>query len=305
MKRLGSIDPTLFWKLFDTQIEPILSYASEVWGLDSKATNQIEKIHTFSIKRFLNLPLHSSNKMLYGETGRYPLYIRTAIKCVKYWLRITKLPKTRISKQTYEMLFTQNEIGKNNWVSKIQNILTKNGFGIVWLCQGVGYENNFLSVFKDRLISSYKQNWHSEIETNEKYKWYYSFKNAFDAEKYLTFITTKKFRDTLVRFRLRACGLRSHKVWFFAEPDVSNNCPLCGFEQEDEIHVLFHCHAYEKFRSRFPFTKQCSMIDDLTRMQNTLKNEDEAKITALSKFLTVSLNYRQKAIESGQEVKTN
>ena len=55
------------------------------------------------------------------------------------------------------------------------------------------------------------------IESNEKYILFYSFKNSLVAENYLSFMTTKRFRDTLTRFRLRACGLRSHKVWFLTE----------------------------------------------------------------------------------------
>ena len=43
------------------------------------------------------------------------------------------------------MLLAEHSQGKVNWVSKIQRILTENGFGIVWLCQGVGYEMRFVA----------------------------------------------------------------------------------------------------------------------------------------------------------------
>ena len=120
------------------------------------------------------------------------------------------------------MLLAEHNQGKVNSASRIQRILIENGFGIVWLCQGVGYEIRFVGEFKDRFTSCYKQNWHSEIESNEIYKWFYSVKNSFVAENYLSFITTERFRDTLTRFRLRACGLRSHKVWFLAEASENN-----------------------------------------------------------------------------------
>ena len=87
MRRLSSSDPKVFRKLFDTQIEPILTYAAEVWGLED--VGQIEKVQIFAMKRFLGVPLHSSNKLLYGESSRYPLFTRTtvkAVKCFKYWL---------------------------------------------------------------------------------------------------------------------------------------------------------------------------------------------------------------------------
>ena len=112
MRRLNCSDPTVLWKRFDSQIEPIFTYAAEVWGLED--VGPIEKVQTFAMKRFLGVPLHSSNKLLYGETGRYPLFIRTAVKCVKYWLKLTKLPLSRLSRQVYEMLLAEHNQGKVN-----------------------------------------------------------------------------------------------------------------------------------------------------------------------------------------------
>jgi hypothetical protein len=71
MRKLHSTDITLFWKLFDTQIQPMLTYAAEVWGLVDNI--QMEIVHTYAIKRFVNVPLHTSNKMIYSEIGRYTI----------------------------------------------------------------------------------------------------------------------------------------------------------------------------------------------------------------------------------------
>ena len=69
-RSLSCSDPTVLWKLFDTQIEPTLIYAAEVWGLED--VDPVEKVQTFAMKRFLGVPLHSLNKLLYGETGKIP-----------------------------------------------------------------------------------------------------------------------------------------------------------------------------------------------------------------------------------------
>ena len=116
MRSLNSSDPMIFWKLFDSQTEPMLTYAAEVWGLEN--VGQIEKVQTFAMKRFLSLPMHSSNNRLYGETGRYPLFIRTAVKCIKYRIRLIRLPLSRLCRQTYDMLLIQQ--GRINWVAKVQ-----------------------------------------------------------------------------------------------------------------------------------------------------------------------------------------
>lgn len=295
MRKLNTADPCLFWKMFDTQIEPILTYAAEVWGLDE--AQSIEKVHTFAIKRFLNVPLHSSNKMVYGETGRYPLFIRTTVKCIKYWIKLTRLPMTRLSRQAYKMLLAQSEAGRENWTTKVKKVLVENGFGFVWLSQGVGMERHFLRQFKDRLICCYKQNWHSEIEENVKYKWFYSFKCAFQAEKYLC-ITDRWRRDNFARFRLRTCGLYSNKQWFVIDEQVQNClCPLCTEEPEDEVHFLFKCKCYASLRQKFAILECASSQPDMNTVFRLLASSDLRVMRSLACFIAMALDIRKKKME--------
>ena len=42
------------------------------------------------------------------------------------------------------MLLAEHNQGKVKWMSKIQRILTENGFGILWLYQEVDYEVRFV-----------------------------------------------------------------------------------------------------------------------------------------------------------------
>ena len=125
------------------------TYAAEVWGLEDA---QIEKIRTFEIKRFLNVPLHSSNKMIYGETGRFLLFIRTSVKCIEYWLKLTRLPMTTICRQASKMLLLQHEAGRQNWATRIQNILAKMvlilfGGAKVWVLRHVSLLNLKIGLF--------------------------------------------------------------------------------------------------------------------------------------------------------------
>ena len=76
---LGERSPSMLFKLFDTQIQPMLNYGAEVWGLEADHT-PIERIHLFAVKRFLNTSIRTPNVMVYGETGRYPLFMSTYMK---------------------------------------------------------------------------------------------------------------------------------------------------------------------------------------------------------------------------------
>eukprot|EP00745_Piridium_sociabile_P021339 TRINITY_DN32826_c0_g1_i3.p1 TRINITY_DN32826_c0_g1~~TRINITY_DN32826_c0_g1_i3.p1 ORF type:complete len:254 (-),score=11.51 TRINITY_DN32826_c0_g1_i3:14-775(-) len=62
-----------YFKIFDSKIKSILLYSSEVWGLHK--LDSIEKVHMLACKCFLGVPMCTPNNMIYGDLGRYPLYI--------------------------------------------------------------------------------------------------------------------------------------------------------------------------------------------------------------------------------------
>ena len=185
-KSLSSIECyslDVFSKLFDSKVAPILTYACELWGMHD--INEVERVHTNSFKRFLNVSIHCSNMTLYADTGRLPLCITLKLRCVKYWLRLINMNDKRLSKQAYNRLYTLSEQGLNNWVTNVKHVLESNGFGIVWLFKGVGNESLFLNDFKIRLIDCYKQSWHAKISTSENFSTFYSFKSVILKESFL------------------------------------------------------------------------------------------------------------------------
>ena len=71
MNKLEIVTKNTF-KLFDSQIQPSLLYASEVWCL-LVTDDDIEKVHTYACKRFLNVLLRTPNNFVYDELGRFLL----------------------------------------------------------------------------------------------------------------------------------------------------------------------------------------------------------------------------------------
>ena len=101
-------------------------YASEIWG--TVRLDGIEKVHMMACKCFLGVPLRTPNKMVYGELGRYPLFVNSTLRCLKYWLRVLKMDDIRIPKQAYKMMILMDESEKKCWVTQVKNVLSKNGF---------------------------------------------------------------------------------------------------------------------------------------------------------------------------------
>ena len=100
---IGEHSPEIFFKMFDCQIQPILTYGSEVWGL-SDNQESIERVHLSAFKRFLGVNSKSPRHLIYGETGRHPLFVNTYARCIKFWLRLTCMDDGRYPRKAYDML---------------------------------------------------------------------------------------------------------------------------------------------------------------------------------------------------------
>ena len=178
--------------------------------------------------------------------------------------------------------------------------MTENGFGIVWLCQGVCYQSRFAAEFKDRLLACYKQNWHSKIENSDKYRWFYSFKTYLEADKYLSVITNKWHRDSLARFRLR-CGLRSRTRWFRNDEQARDStCPSCSNGDEDEMHLLFVCTAYAEIRRKYDIFKTVADQPNGNHVHSLLAGKDQMKLKKLSQYVAEAMCIRKKKLEISQ-----
>ena len=76
-----------FFKIFDSKIQSLFLYSSEIWGIH--ILDSIERVHLISCKRYLGVPIRTPNKMVYGELGTYPLFIASYVRCIKYCFSLT------------------------------------------------------------------------------------------------------------------------------------------------------------------------------------------------------------------------
>ena len=65
------IAPTVLFKIFDTQIQPIIGYSGEVC-YDRKVNRRLESLQIIYIKHALGVKVQTSILAVFGETGRYP-----------------------------------------------------------------------------------------------------------------------------------------------------------------------------------------------------------------------------------------
>ena len=87
--------PIRIWlKLFESVIEPVLLYGSEVWGPISYQNqahwdkNPVEILHLEFCKSILQVHRKTTNKACRAELGQLPLFIKIQKRAIKYWLHL-------------------------------------------------------------------------------------------------------------------------------------------------------------------------------------------------------------------------
>ena len=247
--KFGENNPRLFFKMFDSQIKPMLTYGSEIWGLSADHT-VLERVHSFAIKRLLNVSIKTPTKMIYCESGRYPLYIITYTNSIKYWIKITRLQENRIPLKAYKTLYDLHCRNKTNWVSRICFALYRYGFGFVWENQGVENVNAFLLTFRQRLLDCYLQDLEYTLNTHERYSMYSTFMHLWEPPQYIHLIKNSFLRKFLTRMRLGVSQLKPHRFRFsVVHNDLS--CVFCPGVEESELHFILVCPAYQSLREQF------------------------------------------------------
>ena len=100
------------------------------------------------------------------ELGRVNYVTKRYFNIIKYWFKFLKTPENKYIKLIYNLMINDLEElpNKTNWASLVRQLLMFLGFYEVWLAQGVGNIDAFLSVFKQRLDDTFMQNWRERID---------------------------------------------------------------------------------------------------------------------------------------------
>ena len=264
----------IFIGLFDTYVNPVLSYGAQIWGFRNAC--EIEKVHRKFLKRLLGVNSNVNNDVIYGELGRFPLFINRYVNIVKYWFKLL-YSENCILREVYLSL-ERNCTNSVNWVSNVKDILQRYGFNEVWMYPYSVEINTFLSLFKQRIRDTYITEWKTSIESSTRLRLYREIKDEFILENYLINIINPKIRKALTKLR---CV--SHSLQIEIGRRGVNRCEyrqrLCKYcnlnDIEDEFHFLLICPLYKTERISYLkqyFWKEPSMYKCVQLLKN--KNVD-------------------------------
>ena len=283
------LKPKVLCQLFDALVGSILSFSSEVCGFGK--CKEIERIHLKFYKTLLKVKSSTCNMGVYGELGRYPLYISRYARNIKFWCGINETDNILIN-TLYDSLPKDCRMGKKNWASNVKTLLDNFGFSYVWDNPFTVNLKSFHLIFRERVIDVFKQEWFNKISLSGSLTLYKNFKQSFGIENYLD-VLPSKLRIHISKLRLSAHQLRI-ETGRYARNRLERALRLCTIcdksDIEDENHFVLVCPVYDSIRKKYIrplYSKRPNVFKFITLMQtnqlNILRN--------LGKYLCESLPY--------------
>ena len=160
----GEMSALTYLHIFDTQIRPILEYGSAIW-FTNKSLEVLEKVQTKFFKRALGVGDSTPHLSLYGDTGKFPLLLRQRYAFLKFWVRLTQMPKGSVLRDIYE----EHTLLNTPYMIKVRSALEAAGV-IPDELPIVNKENKnfFLRIIRNNSEFIFKSMWYNEISDTEK-----------------------------------------------------------------------------------------------------------------------------------------
>ena len=281
----------VFLKIFDAQVQPIMQYGSEIWGL-SNAASECEKVHLYALKKYLNVDQKTPNDLVYTETCRYPISINSVINCIRYWLKLVLMESYRLPRKAYDSLYALDSRGKETWVTNVRLCLTQNGFGYAWLNQGVGNDKKFLAELKCRLVDSKWQNIQAHINESDRFVFYSMITpDMKNLPCHITIDLNRHLKSILSKFRFGISTINVHYFRYRHHTQRNLLCPYCKSVEENEIHFMLCCPLYGNIRRQF-IREKYFRTPNLTKLRILMCSKNEKTIGNLCRYVYAALKIR-------------
>ena len=167
--KMSHCAPKREFKLFDTLVGSVLSYACEVWGFHGAP--DIERIHSQFCRYLLGVKKSTNIAALHTELGRLPMIISRKLRILRYWFKIINTENV-VVREIYNILLQDvtngNAYNGSNWAYQVKSMLENLGFNYIWHNQA--FEENSYSMIKQRLFDTAKQDLLMQIIPQQNYK---------------------------------------------------------------------------------------------------------------------------------------
>ena len=273
--------------LFEKTIIPIMTYGCELWGFEN--CEILQKLQLKYYKIILKLRVSTPSLMVYGETGKYPLWVTVKTRVLTYWFKLMNdINQNKLASVVYRILLTLSEKGIHNnpYLMFVRTSLIEVGLSNLWLTHDT--TNISLSWFKRHvkncLQDLFIQQWFSHVDIDSVYLNYRLFKDTFQQEPFLK-ILPNNCSITLIRFRTTNNCLPVNVLRHEGIPREERICTKCSMQDiGDEYHYILICPFFKKKRANI-LPKRYIRNPNILKFNEIFNSNDKALLLKLKHFI--------------------
>ena len=252
-KASGGMPYQVYTKLYDTLVQPIISYGAGIWG--NREFSSINSVQHKACRFFLGVGKYTPNAATEGDMGWHFPQQRIGLAVTRLWCRLMNMDPSRINKR----VFLWSKRGNTrNWAYKTETFFNKLNMEHLLSNQ---WTTNIKSVIDDMnmvLFEHYEVEWAKSLNREEairgngrnKLRTYRLLKNEYSSDAYVTKTMPRKYRSALAKFRCGVAPLRLETGRYENLDESERLCILCDSNQiESEQHSLLECSMFENYRN--------------------------------------------------------
>ena len=247
----GHLPINHYLKVFDTQIRPIIEYASEIW-CPGTPVKDLERVHLKFLKSILGVSQSTPTAAILGETGRFPLHMRQ---------------QDNLLYKIHNELLQLARQGHDTWAGRVENVIRKYTTDLP-SHNAMPLDNKAIDALGNKLrelrynqfICNWKMDLHQQDEL-PKLDTYKIIKSDNRIKPYILFVRNKRYQRALTQL-----WVSSHKLNIeisrHSRPYIPRHQKFCLYcdtgEIDDEIHFLLNALFIRLVN--FPCSKKLSII---------------------------------------------
>ena len=287
-KQLKGCEYKTFYKLYNSSVVSVFSYAAGIWGYNRGGPAQ--KIYNRALRYFMGVNKFTANLFLQGDSGWLsPEYI-FRLAMLRYWNRLCKLDNSFICKQIFN--YEIDNLKKYTWVFNIKQIF----MSLNLLSHFNEKKSVDLSICNKLLLKIMQEDWETKLPKKPKLREYQRFKEHLDLEEYL--YLPKHKRSLIAKIRSGTLPLAIETGRYSNIPLENRLCTLCNSKLiESEFHFMCICSKFEIIRKKY-FAQYSAkwldfeMSDSETKFLYIMKNHQKI----LGNFIVELWEYRKELL---------
>ena len=211
--------------MFDTKIKPILTYSSDVWGINKNALHELDRVFLNYVRCVLCVKL-TSNVIVIGESGKFPLSLYCHINVLCFFHRLLKMQPGKTVKSVFDTLYNLNNQGFQTWISKAYELSWSYDIDMDSCTQLT--PGQFKHICHERVKSYFVSTWLSDLRSGDTsiVRTYRLYKSSFGTECYLKSISNPKLRVALSKLRASSHDLEIERGRY-VRPKLNVDERLC------------------------------------------------------------------------------